>query len=183
VNVTVRTDAIPIEPRSDLLLSSWVERKLPQRDYLLGGVFSTTSRWMIFGETGVGKTLLGTDIAGAVAAGKELLGWKGSQRRSRVMYLDGELPAETFQERMRLVADLYGRDIPLFGYNRDALKDGDLPPLNTDKGQEWLWQEIDAVQPDAIIFDSIMSLLGGSMSDEESWEPIKSLVRLLSAFH
>jgi hypothetical protein len=96
------------------------------------------------------------------------------------MYLDGELPAETFQERMRLVADRYGSDLALYGYNRDALKDDDLPPLNTQKGAEWLWREIDAVQPDAIIFDSIMSLLAGSMADEDSWEPIKPLVRMLS---
>jgi RecA-family ATPase len=113
VNVTVRPDTrTSIEPRQDLLLSSWLSRDLPLRDYLLGNIFCTTSRWLIFGETGVGKTLLGADLAGAISAGEGLLGWTGC-RRSRVMYLDGELPAETFQERMRLVADRYGPDLAL----------------------------------------------------------------------
>ena len=37
------------------------------------------------------------------------------------MYLDGEMPAETFKERMLLIAERYGSDIQLFGYNRDDL--------------------------------------------------------------
>ena len=35
------------------------------------------------------------------------------------MYLDGEMPAETFKERMELIAQRYGSDITLYGYNRD----------------------------------------------------------------
>ena len=44
-----------------------------------------------------------------------------------------------------------------------------MPPLNTPEGQKWLWKEIEAVKPDPIIFDSIMCLLVGTMSEEESW--------------
>ena len=54
------TPALPPPPnRSSLLLSAWLTREIPPRDYYLGGVMCTTSRWFIFGETGVGKTLLG----------------------------------------------------------------------------------------------------------------------------
>src|SRR4051794_4070871 len=55
--------------RSDLTVAAWLKRDIPPRDYLLEGVLSTTSRWIINGETGVGKTLLGLDLALAVAAG------------------------------------------------------------------------------------------------------------------
>ena len=166
--------------REHLLLASWLKRNIPPRDYLLGSVFCTTSRWLIFGETGIGKTLLAADIAGAMAAGRPFLDW-GGRRQARVMYLDGEMPAETFKERMQLIAERYGEDIPLFGYNRDDLGDGAMPPLNEEDGEKWLMKETDLIRPDAIIFDSIMCLLSGVMSDEESWTPTKHLVRRITS--
>ena len=165
--------------RSQLLVSAWLGRDLPPRDYLLGDVLCTTSRWLIFGETGIGKTLVGADIAGAVASGQAFLNWE-ARRPARVMYLDGELPAETFKERMQLIAARYGAEIPLWGYNRDVLDDDDLPPLNTPEGVAWLMREIEVVKPDLIIFDAMMCLLAGTMSEEESWAPVKLLTRQLS---
>ena len=114
----------PQGPRTDenaLLLSAWLKRELPLRRFLLGNVLCTTSRWIVYGETGVGKTLLAADIAAAIAAGASFLNWQGSGRRARVMYLDGEMPAETFKERMEIIARRYGADIQLYGYNRDVL--------------------------------------------------------------
>jgi hypothetical protein len=167
------------EARPKLLLAEWLKRQIPPRDYLLGDVLCTTSRWILYGETGVGKSLLCGDIAGAVASGSALLNW-GARRLARVMYIDGEMPAETFKERMQIIADRYGGDLKLYGYNRDDLKEGEMLPLNTEVGEKWLWREIAAVKPDLVIFDSIMCLLIGSMSEEESWAPIKPLMRKLS---
>jgi RecA-family ATPase len=121
------------------------------------------------------------DIAGAAASGQDFLGWKGSGRRVRVMYLDGEMPAETAKERLAIIAQRYGEDLDLWFYNRDILKDGDMPPLNKEDGEKWLLAEIEAVKPDLIIFDNIMSLLVGSMSDPESWAPIILLMRKLTS--
>jgi hypothetical protein len=104
--------ADPKRSRAELLLAAWLRRKLPLRDYLLGTVFCTTSRWLIFGDTGIGKTLFALSMAGAMASGRSFLGWAG-KRRARVMYLDGEMPAETFKERMKLVADECGVDLAL----------------------------------------------------------------------
>jgi hypothetical protein len=56
-----------------------------------------------------------------------------------------------------------------------------LPPLNTEAGQLWLKREIAAIKPDLIIFDSIMCLLIGSMTDESTWMPVRPFVRWLSA--
>jgi hypothetical protein len=46
------------EDRSHLLLSKWKKLPLPPRDFLLGDLLCTTSRWLVVGETGIGKTLL-----------------------------------------------------------------------------------------------------------------------------
>ena len=169
----------PLTSRDELSIGAWRRRKLPPRDYLSGDVICTTSRTLAVGPTGIGKTLFFLDWGAATAAGVDFLGWKG-RRRARVMYLDGELPAETFKERMAMVGDRYGDDIPLFGYNRDVLGPEEMPPLNTEVGAAWLTREIDTVKPDLIVFDAIMSLLSGNMAEEESWAPMKSLVRQIS---
>lgn len=165
----------------DLTVEAWLRRELPARDYLFKNVLCTTSRWIINGETGVGKTLFGLELGFAAAAGSDFLSWKGG-RPCRVMYLDGEMPAETLQERIRSAADVYGT-VDLYAYNRDELKLGEMPPLNTDSGRAWLMREISAVQPDLLIGDSLMCLLAGSLSDEEPWLPMKALIRHLSAQH
>jgi AAA domain len=175
--------ALPPPPdRNSLLLSEWCNREIPPRDHLLGSVMCTTSRWFIFGETGVGKTLIGMDLGAAIAAAVAFLKWTG-QRKARVMYIDGELPKETFKERMILIATRYGSDLQFYGYNREDLGDDGLPPLNTEAGQAWLRREIEAIKPDLIIFDSLMCLLVGSMSEEATWMPMRPFVRELTQRH
>lgn len=175
-----RTAFPPLVSRDELSIGAWRQRRLPPRDFLSGTVISTTSRTLAVGPTGIGKTLFFLDWSAATAAGADFLGWQG-RRRARVMYLDGELPAETFKERMAMVGDRYGDDIPLYGYNRDVLGPEEMPPLNTEAGAAWLMREMDAVKPDLIVFDAIMSLLSGNMAEEESWAPTKGLVRQISA--
>jgi hypothetical protein len=173
-------NSMPMADRTSLLVRSWLDLELPPRDYLLGDVLCTTSRWLIYGATGVGKTLFSLEMAGAISSGSQFLNWAG-RRPSRVMYIDGELPAETFKERMQLVAEQFGADIQLYGYSRDVLGADDMPPLNTEDGERWLESEMQFIQPDIIFFDSVMSLLLGNMADEESWAPLKPLIRRLSA--
>lgn len=175
--------ALPPPPdRDSLLIAAWLKRDIPARDHLLGGVMCTSSRWFIFGETGVGKTLLFMDHGAAISAARAFLNWPG-QRNACVMYIDSELPVETFKERMQLVAARYGDDIQFHGYNRDALGDDGLPPLNTEAGQAWLRREIEAIKPDLIIFNSIMCLLVGSMTDKSTWMPMRPFVRELTRRH
>lgn len=171
---------MPPRVHGSLILAAWINRDIPARDYLLGNVLCTTSRWFVIGETGVGKTLFGAELGACCAEGSGFLNWKAG-RPCRVMYIDGELPVETFKERMQLIASRHGPGLQFFGYNREYLGSSSMPPLNTTAGQIWLWREIDIVKPDLIIFDSIMCLLVGPMSDEATWAPMKQLVCELSA--
>ena len=46
-----------------------------------------------------------------------------------------------------------------------------LPPLNTPEGQAFIERLIEHLGGvDFIVFDNVMSLLGGDMKDEESWK-------------
>ena len=170
-------------------LAAWLRKEMPPRDYLMGQVICTTSRWMVYAPTGLGKTLFSLNLSTAMAAGQNFLHWTGG-RKSRVLYIDGEMPRETFKERMVQVAGLYGEDVTIFGLNRDSLQaEGkDIPPLNAlpeiedgvGAGIAWLEEQIAIFTPDVIVFDSIMCLLAGDMKDEVTWEPIKALMKSLT---
>ena len=151
----------PLDPeRRALLVSAWRKRELPGRDYLLENVFCTTSRWLISGDTGIGKTLFANELGFAMGASANFLNWHGVARSlpPRIMYLDGEMPAETMKERIEEAATIYG-DVSMYVYNRDDLGPDAMPPLNRPEGQKWLWHEIETVKPDVIVFDSLMCLL------------------------
>jgi hypothetical protein len=174
-----RREALKRGPKG-LFLRQWLETKFPPNDYLIGEVLCTTSRWLLFGDTGIGKTLFAMMLAGAVASGDAFLNWPGTGQPRRVVYLDGEMPAEVMQERMKLVAAQYGEDIELVGFNRDV---EDWPPLNDKRGVAWFTQVLQAYRPHLVVFDSIMALVGGVMMEEESWQPMRTFVRWLSAKH
>lgn len=170
----------PLSPdRHELLAASWLKRDLPSRDWMLEDLLCSTSRWLIIGQTGVGKTLVGLDAAFAIAAGANFLTWKGSGAPRRVMYLDGELPAETLKERIQSAVAVYG-EADVWLYNRDVLEANDMGPLNTEVGQRWLLREISAVKPEVIVFDNVPALVDGVL-DEETWKPVEILIRRLSA--
>ena len=173
-------EAIDRGDPASMSMKAWLKRDIPPRDYTLGSVMCTTSRWMLYGQTGLGKTLFTFNMAAAIAAGKPFLGWEAGKPR-RVMYLDGEMPAETFKERVLQVTTVYGEDIQLFGLNRDDLGDDGMPPLNTPEGEAWLITQIEKFNPDLIVFDSIMCLLSGNMKEEEPWEPIKAMIRKITS--
>ena len=162
--------------REHLLLDAWLERKIPPRDYLLGNVLLhhvaladvrrdwrwqdlASGRYCWSGRVWQHVSRLGRASASACHVSR----WRNASR---------DVQGADAANRSR-----YGEDIPLYGYNRDDLGDDAMPPLNEEDGEKWLMREIDLIRPDLIIFDSVMRLLGGVMSDEESWKPTKHLVR------
>ena len=91
------------------------------------------------------------------------------------------MPTETAKERLQFIAEQFGSDLQLWFYSREVMPDtSGWPPLNTEEGEKWLFEEIDAVRPDLIIFDSVMSLLLGEMGDEKAWAPVNLMMRKIS---
>jgi AAA domain len=79
---------------------------IPEREVLMAeGVhplFYAQSLNQILAWRGIGKTLFGLGIAGAMTAGDSILGFKAS-RAMKVMYVDGELPLAQLKERIGLL--------------------------------------------------------------------------------
>jgi hypothetical protein len=172
--------ALPPPPDlANLTADAWDAKTLPPRDWLAGTALCTTSRWMIIGDTGVGKTLFAIALGMAIAANRQFLNWKPCGRQRRVMCFDGEMPAETFQERAKLANALYGAaGVEFYGYNLEELeqKRQGFEPFNTEAGRAWLMREIERLKPDLIIFDSIMCLTVNAMNDDRAWLPVAELM-------
>src|SRR6185437_13390134 len=98
-------------------------------------------------------------------------------RRARVLYIDGELPGDLLQERIKFVYRLFGFDPndpnppegPIFLSHEDCLS---MRPLDTEEGQQWLDSQLKQEKfrdVDYIIFDNLQSLCAGNLKDEEGW--------------
>ncbi len=179
------TSAAAEEPGSanPLSVASWLARDLPPPDFLLGELFSTTSRVELIGPTGLGKTMFALAAAFAIALGRGFLHWRGGKPR-RVLYIDGEMPSRLIKARLQDEVRRWGGVVPepLFVLARDATEQ--MPPLNTLAGQDFVEQKIKQLGGvDFIVFDNMQSLLAGSMRDEEAWRATQGWVLRLTQRH
>jgi len=172
-----------------LSLDSWLNRHLPPRVRLLGDVITNNSRVWLVGTTGIGKTLLAHAIAGAVAAGADFCHWQCEQA-TRVLIIDGEMSVDGLQSRLRLMQQ-HQPGIDPHMLLCFSLQDQDaiaaqfphlLRPqaLNSPEGIDWIIELIKLCSPGLVVFDNVMSLLAGSMKEEDTWEPAKPLVQYLT---
>ncbi len=180
------------ELRNLLAVETWLTRDIPEPEHLLGALISRSTRMFLVGRTGLGKTLLGLALAAGMASGAGFLRWRSS-RPARVLYLDGEMPADLIRGRLVEAVRRLDRPIPagnLLVFGRD-LEDavarlfpavGEMPPLNSDAGAAWMFRLIDAIGGvDVVFFDNVMSLLVGVQRDEEAWSAALDLVQGLTA--
>ena len=178
-----------------LSLERWAGREIPPKDFLLGEVFSTTTRAMLSADTGLGKTHFAFAIGFAMAAGMDFCHWKFPHRVGtdphgneyqrpppRILIIDGEMSADLVQERLADAERRLGGHRPpgLFCLCKEDAPNMD--PLNTESGQAYLADLIDHLgSVDGILFDNLGSLTIGSLQDEEAWKPIVPLMFSLTA--
>lgn len=166
---------IPLTP------AAWAARELPPPDYLMGELFSTTSRVLLAADTGLGKSMLALALAFAMRLGRDFLHWK-AHRPARVLVLDGEMPRDLLQERIRLACEWFGTKPPndgLFILSREDVEN--MPPLDSPEGGEWLFSVIEAVGGvDFLVLDNVMCLTAGDLREETTWRELVPLSRELS---
>jgi putative DNA primase/helicase len=76
---------------------------IPAREMLLSPILPERSLAMLYAPRGIGKSWLGLSIGLAVASGQSLLRWSAARQRS-VLYIDGEMPLVSLQERLRAIS-------------------------------------------------------------------------------
>jgi putative DNA primase/helicase len=133
---------------------------------------------MLYAPRGVGKTLLGLSIGFAVASGNPLLRWSTPHPR-RVLYVDGEMPLVSLQERLRAISIELGRDIPNDGFRilaADHVESG--INLGSEEGQRALDPLLDDV--DLLILDNLSTLCTtGGESASDAWVPMQNWLLML----
>lgn len=116
--------------------------------YIAGEWLPAGGRCLLFGSDGVGKSLLATGLADALARGEDWLGFKTT--KSRVCYVQLDMSPWVTQERLKKTDWLDGEILLVMGSMAN--------PIEKCKGKEDWIQQIKKFGPDVIIFDTLRQL-------------------------
>lgn len=147
--------------------------EFPPRKMLLSPWMPERSLTMIYASPGIGKTWLAMSVAGAVASGGELFGWKADQK-NHVVYIDGEMPVSEILSRGN---HLWSEDADINLMMSDVM-DGQMPDLALPEAQVTVTHSIkapDGRMPSLLVLDNISSLVRtGNENEAESWAAIQN---------
>jgi hypothetical protein len=148
--------------------------EFPPRSLMLSPWLPDKGLAMIYGTRGVGKTWIALSIAYAIACGGEFLCWRAPSPR-RVLYIDGEMPAATLQERYAAVVAASMCDAPRQNFRlvaADCQPDG-LPDLADAESQRFY--ETAVADADLIIVDNLSTVARGLRENEaDAFGPLQS---------
>jgi hypothetical protein len=155
--------------------ATFLQMQLPERELLLSPWLPAQGLAMVYAPRGIGKTFFALNVAYAVASGGGFLGWKASAAR-RVLYLDGEMPANVMQERLADIVRQHTAEAPPDNFQivtPDLQPLSATPNLSSVEGQS----QIDPLLADValVVIDNISTLCrGGVENDAESWLPVQN---------
>lgn len=157
-------------------LIEFLALKIPPREMMLAPVIPTQGLTMLYAPRGIGKTFVALGIGLAVARGAKLFEWSAPAPRE-VLFVDGEMPAATMQERLRSMVSAGSPEPGFFKIvSADLRRDG-LPDLASEEGQA----AIDALAHEGslLILDNLSSLVRGKENDADAWQAVQDwLLRL-----
>jgi putative DNA primase/helicase len=136
-------------------------------------IWRSSGWYLLYAPRGIGKSWLSLSIGMAVAAGVPLLPWQIPRLR-RVLYVDGEMPLVSLQERLRAIAPSMGADIPNDGLRMLAADQVEASiKLGTEEGQRSLEPLLADI--DLTILDNLSTLCTtGSESAGDAWIPMQN---------
>jgi hypothetical protein len=151
-----------------------LKANFPPRSLMLTPWLPDKGLAMVYGTRGVGKTWIALSIAHAIASGGEFLCWRAPRPR-RTLYLDGEMPAATLQERYATVVAASTRDAPRENFRlvaADCQPDG-LPDLADSEAQRFY--EAAIAEAELIIVDNLSTIARGLRENEaDAFAPVQS---------
>jgi putative DNA primase/helicase len=175
---TRRVDSRPVRAEQSVVTlksigyDEFLAMDMPPREMLLDPILPERSLAMLYAPRGVGKTLLSLSIGLAVASGSPLLRWQAPRQR-RVLYVDGEMPLVSLQERLRAISTGLGAVIPNDGFRvlaADNTENG--LSIGSEEGQRAIDPLLSGV--DLVIFDNLSTLCAnGSESASDAWVPMQ----------
>lgn len=171
---TGKREKPPIKHAKAYSIAEFLSITLPPRINLLSPWMPAQGLAMVYAPRGIGKTFFGLNVAYAVASGGSFLCWK-AEAAMRVMYIDGEMPAVTMQERLAAIVNSHEAEAA-----GDALlivtpdmQDGEpMPDLSTIEGQAAIAPLLEGVR--LIVVDNISTLCRtGTENESDSWDVVQ----------
>jgi putative DNA primase/helicase len=132
--------------------------KIPTREMHLDPVLPEKGIVEIYSKRGVGKTHTSLGMAYAVASGGKFLSWSAPKPR-RVLFIDGEMPLVTLQERLASIVAGAKEEPPTAEYlvllASDYQREG-MPDLATAEGQAEIEPLLAGVE--LVVLDNLSTL-------------------------
>ncbi len=150
-------------------LSELLKMDLPPRENFLNPWLPKQGLAMVYASRGVGKTFFALEVTMAIAYGGSYLSFT-APKPAKVLYIDGEMPANTMQARLAKIEARLASNAGMIEPKliTPDLQDGFMPDLSTITGQESIRVHTDLA--DVIIVDNISTLNGSSKENEaEGW--------------
>lgn len=161
-------------------IQTFLSLEMPPKKLLLSPWLPEQGLTMIYALRGVGKTYVSLSIAYAVATGGTIFGWQASEPK-KVLYVDGEMPASTMQERLAQISRSSEKQILDSTYFRlitPDLQEAGIRDLCTSEGQADIIEYVEDF--DLIVFDNLSTLTrSGKENEAESWLPVQELALFL----
>jgi putative DNA primase/helicase len=154
-------------------INDFLRLDIPAREMLLNPILPERSLAMLYAPRGLGKSWLALSIGLAVAGGQPILRWSAPRQRN-VLYVDGEMPLVSLQERLKAISVPFGTVIPNDSFRilaADQIDDG--INLSAAEGQRSLEPLLECV--DLVILDNLSTLCATtSESASDAWVPIQN---------
>lgn len=159
---------------TSVTVHEFLEQEIKPREMVLSPILPTQGLALLYSRRGVGKTHGSLGIAYAVATGSEFLNWEAPKAR-RVLFVDGEMPAVTLQERLAWIVAGAEKELPAPDYLRvitPDLQSLGIPDLASQQGQDAIEAHMDGVE--FLVLDNLSTLCSfGRENESESWSPVQ----------
>jgi putative DNA primase/helicase len=159
-----------------LPLAEFCRINFAPREYVLAPVLPERGLAMLYAGRGIGKTRVGMGLSYAAASGGDFLRWRAAKPR-RVLYVDGEMPAEMMKERalaMMAAAPHRPPDEEFFRLLAMDLQ-GLGTSINLARPEHQAAVEDRLEGAEFLVLDNLSTLVnGGRENDAESWDGMQS---------
>lgn len=146
----------------------FLELELPPRLPILGGWLVESSINMLYADRGVGKSNFALGMALAIAKGEDFVGFSVSTPRV-VLYLDGEMPAQEMQRRLKAFSGC--QPPPFFNLYSSGQARYPIAMLNTEEGQEMVDSFTKRCDAKVLIIDNKSTMIDANKENESaSWQ-------------
>lgn len=167
----------PNNEASVITLGDYLGNPPPPPEYILGDWLTTHSCTMIHSPSGVGKSWFSMAIGLAVAGGGKIVKWD-SPKPMKVLYVDGEMSANSCSKRLSLLrSKMQFKEKSLLNDNFMLIPSGNNKFVDSAGAINHYLSLIDEFDLNLLIIDNIRTLT--SLMDENaasSWKPINDFL-------